>query len=297
MPRQSESHEPTTRPLDACAMQLCVLSSSSGGNCSALLVGQGDTRRLYLIDLGLSPRRTRLLLAQVGLADVPVHGVLLTHLDADHWRPTWVGALPESTPIFVHRRHRGRAGREGVTHHRTELFEGDFDLPAAGGAPVYVRCVTNPHDDLGSVAFRFMLEAASGDLGYATDIGTPTRTLASTLAGVDVLAVESNYCPRMQEDSGRPASLKDRIMGGAGHLSNEQSAQLVRDIAPRSQVVLLHLSRQCNDPATALRHHHHPSLVVTLSKHDGPTPWLGVSPSAGPISSRRIAPATLFGQA
>ncbi|HEX2838621.1 MAG TPA: MBL fold metallo-hydrolase [Phycisphaerales bacterium] len=295
MPRQPDHPEPLMRPLDGCVMQLCVLSSSSSGNCSALLVGQGDARRLYLIDLGLSPRRTRLLLAQVGLAGVPVHGVLLTHLDADHWRPTWVNALPETAPIFVHRRHRGRAGREGVTHHRTELFEGDFDLPAAGGAPVYVRCVTNPHDDLGSVAFRFMLESAPGDLGYATDIGTPTRTLSTTLAGVDVLALESNYCPRMQEASARPESLKDRIMGGSGHLSNEQSAQLVRDIAPRSHVVLLHLSRQCNHPETALRHHQHAPVKVTLAMPDAPTPWLGVSPGGGAITSRRIAPATLFG--
>ncbi|MFO0831892.1 MAG: MBL fold metallo-hydrolase [Phycisphaerales bacterium] len=292
--RAPEPVEPHTRPLEACPLQLCVLSSSSGGNCSALLAGEGTTRRLYLIDLGLSPRRTRILLAQVGLADVPIAAALLTHLDADHWRATWARSLPEHTPIFVHRRHRGRAGREGVTHHRTEFFEGDFDLPSKGGHPLYVRTAHNPHDDLGSVSFRFMFEAAAGDLGYATDIGVPTPALVSALAGVDLLAVESNYCPLMQQASGRPAALKERIMGGSGHLSNEQSASLVRSIAPRRHVVLLHLSRECNRPEVAVRHHQHGPLGVTVSSPDGPTGWLGVSTLSGTVESRRIAPASLF---
>lgn len=300
--RSVQPVEPTTRPREACPLQLCVLSSSSGGNCSALLVGEGDSRRLYLIDLGLSPRRTRLLLAQVGLADVPIAGALLTHLDADHWRPTWAGAggLDESTPIFVHRRHKGRANREGVTHHRTEFFEGDFDLPArrAGqqGHTLFVRTATNPHDDLGSASFRFMLEVSDADIGYATDIGSPTRPLVNTLKGVDVLAVESNYCPVLQEASSRPPALKDRIMGGSGHLSNEQSAGLVRSIAPRSHVVLLHLSRECNKPEVALHHHQHDGLSVTVSRHDGPTEWLGTRENGGVVTKKReIVPASLFG--
>jgi phosphoribosyl 1,2-cyclic phosphodiesterase len=292
--RTEEFSVPATRPHEECGVQLCVLSSSSGGNCSALLVGRGDARRLYLIDLGLSPRRTRALLAHVGVGNVPIAAAVLTHLDADHWRPTWVGALDERTSIFLHKSHRGRAGREGVTQHRTELFEGDFDLPGAGSPPVFVRTAHNPHDDLGSVSFRFMLETSPGDLGYATDIGAATRGLTTALSGVDVLAVESNYCPVMQEASGRPADLVHRIMGGRGHLSNQQSAELVRAVAPRSHVVLLHLSRECNRPETALDHHRHEGIGVTVARPDAPTPWIAVRAGGGDVVSRTIAPASLF---
>ncbi len=285
----------TIQPRSACGMQLCVLSSSSGGNSSALLVGEGDARRLYLIDLGLSPRRTKVLLADVGLAGVPIAGAVLTHLDTDHWRPTWVNALPPGAPVFVHKRHRGRAGREGVTFTRTSFFDGDFDLPGPSGAHVYVRIATNPHDDLGSVSFRFMTECVGGDLGFATDIGAPTRPLVETLRGVDVLAVESNYCPEMQESSSRPQQLKDRIMGGSGHLSNEQSARLVKEVAPTSHVVLLHLSRECNHPNVAMRHHQHERVQVTVARPDGPTPWIAVRATQGVTTPRLVPRATLFG--
>jgi hypothetical protein len=59
----------------------------------------------------------------------------------------------------------------------------------------------------------------------------------------------------MQCRSSRPAFLKQRIMGGKGHLSNQQAFDAVQRIAHRSphggprQVVLLHRSAQCNDPA------------------------------------------------
>ena len=74
---------------------------------------------------------------------------------------------------------------------------------------------------------------------------------------LDVLALESNYDPRMQEQSDRPLYLKRRIMGGRGHLSNAQALGAIRQMLDRSakqtgnlpaHIVLLHRSRQCNCP-------------------------------------------------
>jgi hypothetical protein len=61
----------------------------------------------------------------------------------------------------------------------------------------------------------------------------------------------------MQLTSERPYFLKQRIMGGNGHLSNAQALAAVRQILDRadsrrtplpSSIVLLHRSRQCNCP-------------------------------------------------
>jgi hypothetical protein len=82
--------------------------------------------------------------------------------------------------------------------------------------------------------------------------------------------------------------LKRRIMGGLGHLSNEQSLEAVLDIAGRcdlGHVVLLHLSRQCNDPTIVrdLYAQRAPDLLgrLTITNQYEPTPVLHVGPRAG----------------
>lgn len=216
---------------------LCVLASGSGGNCSVLASARGVT----LIDAGLSPRRTRRELAALGLSMGDVKAVVLTHLDTDHAHPGWTERFPEACRLYVHRRHLGRAERLGLLRWvRCEAFEGEFEL---GG--VRVRPLLVAHDDLGVASFRFCLDDGC-TLGWATDVGRVTDGLVEHLAGSDVLAIESNYCPRMQVESNRPWFLKRRIMGGNGHLSNQECLEAVRRIGPRRHVVALHLSRQCN---------------------------------------------------
>ena len=107
------------------------------------------------------------------------------------------------------------------------------------------------------------------------------------------LAIESNYCPVMQRESPRPGFLKARIMGGSGHLSNEQCAATVRRIAPRERVVLLHLSQECNEPAIAMGHHRRyiesgDDRACIVSGQFEPTPWVEVR---GDGSSINITPA------
>jgi hypothetical protein len=90
----------------------------------------------------------------------------------------------------------------------------------------------------------------------------------------------------MQVNSARPWFLKQRIMGGAGHLSNEQAFNAVRAILDRAQrvrgclpshIVLLHRSRQCNCPKV-VRHlfHQDPRVAerLTLSDQYRRTDWL-----------------------
>lgn len=216
---------------------LCVLASGSGGNCSVLASGRSVT----LIDAGLSPRRTRRGLEALGLSMDDVGAIVLTHLDTDHAWPGWAGRFPATCRLFVHRRHLGRAERMGLLQRvRCEVFEGEFELDGARVRPLLVA-----HDELGVASFRFCLDDGC-TLGWATDVGRVTDGLVEHLAGSDVLAIESNYCPRMQVESNRPWFLKQRIMGGHGHLSNQECLEAVRRIGPRRHVVALHLSRQCN---------------------------------------------------
>jgi phosphoribosyl 1,2-cyclic phosphodiesterase len=268
--------------------RLCVLSSSSKGNSSALVVSHAGRESLILIDAGLSPRRTRELLAEQGI-DLPVSAIVLTHLDHDHFHQGWLGeraGLPQGSWLYLHKRHRNRAQRAGLLYSPTRVFEDDCFEVAPG---VTVSPVLMSHDSLGAAAFRVDFAHSGRSLGYATDLGRATQRLVDHLQGVDVLAIESNYCPNLQAYSGRPDFLRRRITHGSGHLSNEQAAEAVRAIGPREHVVLLHLSLDCNRPELAAMQYNQCPYKVTISSWERPTPWIQLTWPDAPPRARRVS--------
>lgn len=286
-------------PPPETGLSLCVLASGSSGNCSVLVSRPDETgpRRVVLLDAGLSPRRTQRLLAERGIRPDEVDDILFTHLDTDHCHSGWTSAFRPGgwrARLRIHRRHLGRAERAGLLFRHTEVFEDTLDL----GAGLDAKALLMSHDDLGVAVFRLRADTPAGEahLGFATDLGHTTDELIASLRGVDALAIESNYCPVMQHESDRPAFLKQRITGGAGHLSNTESARAARQIGPRERLVLLHLSRQCNTPDQALRDHAGCGCEVHVTDQFRPTPWFTIRGGAPrcvePVRPR--APRTLF---
>ena len=267
---------------------LCVLASGSSGNCSVLAIRRGGVTRLCLIDLGLSPRRTFAILAGMGFGPDRIDSCIVTHLDADHLTPGWGTKLPRHCTIRMHARHARALGGELGTS-RLIPFEEDFDLEPG----VSVHPMLMSHDELGVSTLRFNLASAGGgSLGFATDVGHVTADLVSHMrssGGVDVLAIESNYCPRMQMNSSRPEQLKRRIMGGHGHLSNQQAVEAIHAIEPKDHVVLLHLSRQCNDPGLVAEMHAGADYALTITSQFEPTRWISIGPSPRPLKPSRMS--------
>lgn len=282
-----DRHDPLSQAPSTARVR--VLASGSAGNCTIVRAG----RATILIDAGLSPRRTRRHLGESGLDLGDVDALILTHLDSDHFHPGWAGALPGRVRVYVHASHERAAHARGVPRESRRPFEHRLE-PAEG---VRVEALLTDHDALGTAAFRFRFECG-GEMGFATDLGRSSDRLVEHLRGVDVLAIESNYCPRMQADSDRPWFLKRRVMGGRGHLSNQECASLVSEVAPRAHVILLHLSRQCNDPRLVARLHERRGYGVTITSQHEPTAWIEVSravDAGGPAPRTPLMFASLFG--
>ncbi len=270
---------------------LCVLASGSRGNCSVLVVpSTPDTpRRVYLIDAGLSPRRTAKLLDERGIRPDEVDAIIYTHLDTDHCYvgsgAGWVKAIRPGyfrAKLMIHRGHMGRAERMGLLSAHTEPFDDACEL--APNVSMYTEVLS--HDSLGVACFRFVIDGKNGEvahLGYATDCGRVTPGLIEHMRGVDTLAIESNYCPKLQQDSDRPVFLKKRIMGGSGHLSNQISADAVARMRVREHLVLLHLSQQCNTPELASEEHDHSGLTRTISTQHEATAWIPINAGSNEV--------------
>ena len=93
--------------------------------------------------------------------------------------------------------------------------------------------------------------------------------------GLDHLVFESNHDVDMEKNSGRPWHLIRRVLGRLGHLSNDQAAEaLSRIVTSRTrQVILAHLSTECNTPEIAKR------VVSQSLKRSGKSPSVHVAPA------------------
>jgi phosphoribosyl 1,2-cyclic phosphodiesterase len=118
-----------------------------------------------------------------------------------------------------------------------------------------------------------------------TDLGHVTRALVEAFRDCDAVLMESNYDPGMLREGPYPWSLKERILGRYGHLSNGDVAgylaQGLGDACRR--VVLAHLSETNNHPEvarlaaeTALRRRGRTEVQLDLTGPEG-TEWFTVA--------------------
>jgi len=267
-----------------------VLGSGSSGN--ATLVEADGTR--ILIDAGLGPRELTERLQSAGVDPASVEAVLLSHEHADHAR----GASSFSRRWGV--RLRGTRGTYAAAGLGAADIAG-YDAFVAGtrirvGA-LTILPVRVPHDAAEPVAFV----VSSGDacLGHATDLGHVSRALVEAFRGCTAILVESNYDPGLLRDGPYPWSLKERILGRVGHLSNGDVARYLADGLPGScgTLVLAHLSLTNNHPEVArmvseaaLRGSGRADVRLELSGPDG-TEWIeagGADAGAKPLGQMRL---------
>jgi phosphoribosyl 1,2-cyclic phosphodiesterase len=259
-------------------MRFTVLGSGSGGN-SALV--ECDGLRL-LIDAGLSAKQLSDRLRLVGIDPSSLHGILLTHEHGDHIRGLKVFLKKNPIPVYT-TPLTARIVRENDMPPTTwKLFEAGQMFPLG---PTSIRPYTVHHDAVDPVGF--VIESHdSRKLGILSDAGHVTHSMTQSLRDVQMLFVEANYdADLLSADTKRPWGTKQRISSHHGHLSNDQTAGLLRQIAHAGlrHVVLGHLSSDCNHPERAISHirshlatdgHHH--IEFTCACQNEPTPWFSI---------------------
>jgi phosphoribosyl 1,2-cyclic phosphodiesterase len=91
-------------------------------------------------------------------------------------------------------------------------------------------------------------------IGIATDLGIATSVVKEHLKGCSLLVLEANHDEKMLTNGPYPWPIKQRIKSRAGHLSNEASKKLMKEVQHDGlkHVILAHLSETNNTPQKAL---------------------------------------------
>lgn len=231
-----------------------------------------------MLDCGFGLRETEHRLVRLGTAPSDLSGIVVTHEHQDHVDGVFKLARRYRIPVWLsYGTYRAVSNKcDDVELH----FCRDGDRFAIGD--LCLSPYTVPHD--AREPLQYVATDGKSALGVLTDAGRSTPHLMRALGGCDALLLGCNHDRTMLANSGYSYSLKKRIGGDYGHLSNETATEIPRGIdkSRLKQLVGCHLSIQNNTPEFALaalmRGLDGHQAEVTVACQQGGFDWIDLSP-------------------
>ncbi len=222
-----------------------MLASSSSGNCTFVA---SEAARI-LIDAGLGRKELFQRLCDIGEDPDCLTGIVVTHEHSDH-----ISGLVSIARYFARRCRPLPLYLSRLT--APTIDWGEF-VPVvehfqAGSrftiGDLEVDTFTIPHDAIDPVGVTVRCQGVK--VGIVTDLGYMPDSIKVHLRGVDLLLLESNHDLEMLKVGPYPWSVKQRVMGRKGHLSNEVACDFIRKDLDTSVTTLIlgHLSENNNHP-------------------------------------------------
>lgn len=233
-------------------MSIGIVSIGSSSSGNSYIVSDGKTR--LLLDVGLSGKRIREGLAARSLSPGDIRGILVTHEHVDHVKSIRMMAR-ECGDARVYT-SRGTAGGcpnfEYVSKDRLALVSSQeiFNIGS-----IQVKAFSLSHDAAEPLSYSF--KSGGRQLTVVTDTGVVTDEIFQEIRTADVLVLEANHEVNLLEMGPYPYSVKRRILGDHGHLSNETAGRTLSSMLEERggrempKILLAHLSSQNNTPLQA----------------------------------------------
>jgi len=213
-----------------------MVASGSAGNCSLIW----DSDDLIIIDMGISRKRLNKRIEELKI--VPSQkSLFISHEHSDHCSGVKNLKTKPEFDIYTREMTGYAAGLRDFYRINGETVIGNFRIKA----------INISHDASDPVGY--VVESSRMKISVISDLGVASPDLLEFIKGSHILALESNHDEEMLRNGPYPTSLKNRILGRFGHLSNDQTADVLEKVVLQdTRIVLTHLSQKNNMPDLAL---------------------------------------------
>lgn len=227
-------------------LNFCSLYSGSSGN--SLFVETSNTK--LLIDAGVSSKKIENALLDINVDPSSLDGILVTHEHTDHVQGLGTFSKKFDLPVFVNQETLDAMPKQKdkIANNNIKTFKvsdkfsiGDLDI----------KPFSIPHDAANPCGFNIWKDDKK--ISIATDIGHMTNNILKQLEESLFIMLEANYDPEVLRCSSYPFTLKSRIAGPTGHLSNEIAGKTISHLLKSGlkNAMLGHLSKESNFPELA----------------------------------------------
>lgn len=243
---------------DADQLQYSILASGSTGNVTYLETPEHK----ILIDAGLSGKKIAGLMKQIGRDLSDVDSLFVTHEHSDHVQGVGVLARKYGLDVYANEGTWGAMQKKvgDIPVEQKHIFApgkvlslGDMD----------VESFSVSHDAAQPQFYQVHHDGKA--FCVLTDTGYVSERVAKTIEDADAYLMECNHDMEMLRMGSYSWSLKQRILGDEGHLSNEDGANAMMSVIGNDtkQIYLGHRSQENNMRSLA-----HLTVATMLKEHD-----------------------------
>lgn len=222
-------------------LRFSVLASGSTGNAFYI----ESNKEKILVDAGLSGKRLDHLFSGVNVDPSTLTGILVTHEHGDHIKGLGVMARKYNLPIYANEKTWQAMEKSiGKINLEQKLLFGRDQVKTFGDMTVESFGVS--HDAAEPMFYTFRNNDKK--VALVTDLGYVSERIKDVITGADAYIFEANHDVEMLRMSRYPWSVKRRILGDTGHVSNEDCGLALSDIISNQtkRIYLAHLSKDNN---------------------------------------------------
>lgn len=206
-----------------------------------------DNDTSILIDVGVSFKSLSKALTSINKDINSIDAILITHEHIDHIKSLPLLCKKCEIPIYTCTKTKNYLDDYLINKKTNGIIHGIEYNQTFKINNLQITPFETSHDAI--MPCGFYISNNSESLAFATDLGYVSDNIKDYLNKADYIVLESNYDNIMLEYGKYPYSIKKRISGDLGHLSNNDAALVVNSILsnnPNKRFLFSHLSENNN---------------------------------------------------